>query len=63
MGKSTVNKLFDLTGKTAVVTGGLGQLGTQYVKTLLEAGVKVAVFDVNIAKPFLIEVFFVISTL
>jgi NAD(P)-dependent dehydrogenase (short-subunit alcohol dehydrogenase family) len=40
-------ELFDLTGKTAIVTGGLGQLGTQYTKALLLAGAKVAVFDVK----------------
>ncbi|MHA1313172.1 MAG: SDR family oxidoreductase [Candidatus Helarchaeota archaeon] len=43
-------KLFDLTGKIAIVTGGLGQLGTQYTKILLEAGAKVAVFDIKIDK-------------
>ena len=45
-----VSDLFSLKGKTAIVTGGLGQLGTQYVKSLLEAGAKVAVFDVKVDK-------------
>ena len=35
-----------LKGKVAVVTGGRGLLGCQYVKTLEEAGAKVAVFDI-----------------
>lgn len=43
--ENNARKIFDLAGKTAVVTGGLGQLGTQYSKTLLEAGAKVAIFD------------------
>lgn len=37
---------FDITGLTAVVTGGNGLLGTEYVKTLANAGTNVAVFDV-----------------
>ena len=39
--------LFDLSGRVAIVTGGLGQLGTVYVKGLVERGMKVAVFDVE----------------
>ncbi|HST25520.1 MAG TPA: SDR family oxidoreductase [Gaiellaceae bacterium] len=38
--------LFDLSGRVAVVTGGLGQLGSVYVRGLEERGMKVAVFDV-----------------
>ena len=37
--------LFDLTGRIAVVTGGLGQLGTAYTEGLAERGMRVAVFD------------------
>ena len=40
------DQLFDLDGRVAVVTGGLGQLGTVYVAGLTERGMKVAVFDV-----------------
>ena len=40
--------LFDLTNKVVVVTGGLGQLGGQFSRTLLERGAKVAVFDVGL---------------
>jgi NAD(P)-dependent dehydrogenase (short-subunit alcohol dehydrogenase family) len=38
--------LFDLGGRVAVVTGGMGQLGSVYVSGLAERGVRVAVFDV-----------------
>lgn len=38
--------LFDLTGRIAVVTGGMGQLGQVYVSGLVERGMRVAVFDV-----------------
>lgn len=43
-----IKNLFDLTGEVAVVTGGNGQLGSEYVKTLAGAGAKVAVFDINL---------------
>ena len=38
--------LFDLSGRVAVVTGGLGQLGRVYAEGLATRGMKVAVFDV-----------------
>jgi NAD(P)-dependent dehydrogenase (short-subunit alcohol dehydrogenase family) len=38
--------LFDLSGRVAVVTGGMGQLGSVYASGLTERGVRVAVFDV-----------------
>jgi NAD(P)-dependent dehydrogenase (short-subunit alcohol dehydrogenase family) len=38
--------LFDLSGRVAVVTGGLGQLGAEYVSGLVERGMRVAIFDV-----------------
>lgn len=37
--------LFDLEGRVAVVTGGMGQLGSVYVTGLAERGMRVAVFD------------------
>jgi NAD(P)-dependent dehydrogenase (short-subunit alcohol dehydrogenase family) len=37
--------LFDLEGRVAVVTGGMGQLGSVYVAGLVERGMRVAVFD------------------
>ena len=38
--------LFDLSGRIAVVTGGLGQLGSVYAKGLAERGMRVAIVDV-----------------
>ena len=37
--------LFDVAGRVVVVTGGLGQLGAEYVRALAERGARVAVFD------------------
>jgi NAD(P)-dependent dehydrogenase (short-subunit alcohol dehydrogenase family) len=39
-------QLFGLTGDVAIVTGGLGRLGSEYVKTLAHAGAAVAAFDI-----------------
>jgi len=44
---STVFDKFDLTGRTAVVTGGVGLLGSEFSRTLAEAGASVAVVDIN----------------
>jgi NAD(P)-dependent dehydrogenase (short-subunit alcohol dehydrogenase family) len=40
--------LFDVKDKVIVVTGGMGQLGIQFVQTLHSAGARVAVLDVAI---------------
>ena len=40
------DRLFDVSGRVAVVTGGMGQLGRVYVDGLAERGMRVAVFDV-----------------
>ncbi|PIS05288.1 MAG: short-chain dehydrogenase [Candidatus Buchananbacteria bacterium CG10_big_fil_rev_8_21_14_0_10_42_9] len=40
-----LKELFDLSGKVAIVTGGLGMLGSEYTQTLVRAGAKVAIFD------------------
>ncbi len=45
-----MDPLFTFDGKTAIVTGGMGQLGLAYVTALLERGAKVAVFD-TVAAP------------
>ncbi len=42
-----IDELFNLNGKVAVVTGGNGQLGTEYTQALAQAGAKVAVFDIQ----------------
>jgi NAD(P)-dependent dehydrogenase (short-subunit alcohol dehydrogenase family) len=40
-----MDKLFDINGRVAVVTGGFGQIGAEYCVALSERGAKVAVFD------------------
>jgi NAD(P)-dependent dehydrogenase (short-subunit alcohol dehydrogenase family) len=42
-----VDSLFRLDGQVAIVTGGLGRLGSQYTRTLVAAGASVAVLDVH----------------
>ncbi len=39
--------LFRLDGAVAIVTGGLGRLGSQYARALTDAGASVALFDVT----------------
>ena len=41
-----INRLFRLDGHVAVVTGGAGRLGSQYVATLAAAGASVAALDI-----------------
>ncbi len=42
-----IQEKFDLTGRVAVVTGGVGLLGAEFCKTLAEAGAAVTVVDLN----------------
>ena len=43
--------MFDLAGLVAVVTGGAGRLGSEYVRTLSNAGARVANFDLPHTSP------------
>jgi NAD(P)-dependent dehydrogenase (short-subunit alcohol dehydrogenase family) len=42
-----IQEKFDLTGRVAVVTGGVGLLGSEFCRTLAEAGAAVVVVDLN----------------
>ena len=42
-----IQEKFNLTGRVAIVTGGVGLLGKEFCKTLAEAGAAVAVIDLN----------------
>ncbi|MDQ2690630.1 MAG: SDR family oxidoreductase [Chloroflexota bacterium] len=42
-----IQEKFDLTGRVAAVTGGVGLLGAEFCRTLAEAGAAVAVIDLN----------------
>jgi NAD(P)-dependent dehydrogenase (short-subunit alcohol dehydrogenase family) len=41
-----IDSLFRLDGEVAVITGGLGRLGSQYARALSSAGAAVALFDI-----------------
>ena len=43
----TIQEKFDLTGRVAIVTGGVGLLGAEFCRTLAEAGAAVAVVDLS----------------
>jgi NAD(P)-dependent dehydrogenase (short-subunit alcohol dehydrogenase family) len=47
----SILKLFNLTGKIAIVTGASGQLGGEYIRTLLDTGACVACFDKWLENP------------
>lgn len=40
-------RMFGLDGRVAIVTGGNGRLGTEFVRALSDAGARVAVFDIS----------------
>ena len=42
----SADPLFDLSGRVAVVTGGMGQLGSVYAEGLAARGMQVAIYDV-----------------
>ncbi|MBT3321051.1 MAG: SDR family oxidoreductase [Anaerolineae bacterium] len=43
----SIQEKFDLTGKTAIVTGGSGLLGAEFSRTLAEAGANIVVADID----------------
>lgn len=45
----TIQEKFDLTGRVAIVTGGVGLLGIEFCRTLAEAGAAVAVVDLSVS--------------
>lgn len=45
--ENLIKNIFDLTGEVAIITGGLGQLGSEYAKILIAAGASVALFDIK----------------
>ena len=47
---SSILDKFNLKGRVAVVTGGVGLLGAEFCRTLAEAGAAVAVVDLNAEK-------------
>lgn len=48
--KSHYKNLFDLAGKTAIVTGAVGILGTRFCRGLAEFGAQVAVVDLDLER-------------
>lgn len=51
------DKLFSVRDKICIITGGMGQLGAQYVKAFLTRGAKVAVFGRNVGREKIEKVF------
>ena len=45
---SNLSKLFDLTDRVAIVTGGAGLLGAEFCRTLVMAGARVVVADIDV---------------
>jgi NAD(P)-dependent dehydrogenase (short-subunit alcohol dehydrogenase family) len=46
---AAIDPLFGVRDRVVVLTGGMGQLGRQYARTLLDRGARVAIFDLNAA--------------
>ena len=51
------DKLFNVEGKICIVTGGLGQIGKNFVQALRERGAKVAVWGRNVAEDRIVKTF------
>ena len=47
---SQLKKMFDLTGKVAVITGGAGLLGSKHAEALAEAGAITVLLDIDQAR-------------
>ena len=45
-----LNKKFDLTNKTIIITGSAGLLGSEYALGLSEAGANVVLADINFSE-------------
>ena len=45
--KMNVKKLFDMSGKTVIITGAAGLLGSQYAEGLINSGANVVLADLN----------------
>ena len=45
--KTSIQELFDLTGRVSLITGGAGYLGQQHAMALLEAGATTVLWDLN----------------
>ena len=43
----SIEKLFDMAGKTVIITGAAGLLGSQYAKGLSDAGANVVLADLD----------------
>ena len=55
MSKTKLNKIFDLSNKTIVITGSAGLLGSQYATTLSDAGANVILVDLDSKKNIKLE--------
>lgn len=47
MKTNSINKLFDLSNKTTILTGSAGRLGSQFANILAEAGANLILIDIN----------------
>lgn len=47
MKKNSIQKIFDLSNKTVVLTGSAGRLGTQFANILSEAGANLVLIDID----------------
>lgn len=47
MGDSSIVEKFNLSGRTAIITGGAGLLGSQHAKALIKAGANCVLVDIN----------------